>query len=103
MAKMIDKEPKYRGEKIVWHSFSDKLPTDWVVYNTRSINGREYDFCVIAPNMGLFIVEVKGWNPDGILNVIDSNTILLAGRIYNPWPVHTDYPPGFPPLPIILY
>lgn len=79
MAKMIDKEPKYEGEKIVWHSFSDKLPSDWVVYNTRSINGREYDFCVISPNMGLFIVEVKGWHPNGILNVIDANTILLAG------------------------
>lgn len=79
MAKMIDKEPKYEGEKIAWHSFSDKLPSEWVVYNTRSINGREYDFCVISPNMGIFIVEVKGWNPGSILNVIDSNTIILAG------------------------
>ena len=79
MAKMIDKEPKYEGERIVWHSFSDRLPSDWVVYNTRSINGREYDFCVISPNMGLFIVEVKGWNPGSILNVIDANTIILAG------------------------
>ena len=80
MAKMIDKEPKYEGEKVVWHAFSDKLPAEWIVYNTRSINGREYDFCVIAPNMGLFIVEVKGWKADGILNVIDANTIIMAGR-----------------------
>ncbi len=80
MAKMIDKEPKYEGEKKVWHAFYKNLPSDWVVYNTRSINGKEYDFCVISPNMGLFIVEVKGWNPDGILNVIDSNTIFLAGE-----------------------
>ena len=80
MAKMIDKEPKYVGEKKVWHFFSDRLPSDWVVYNTRSINGREYDFCVIAPSMGFFIIEVKGWNPDGILNVIDANTIILSGK-----------------------
>ncbi len=80
MAKMIDKEPKYEGEKKVWHAFYKNLPSDWVVYNTRSINGKEYDFCVISPNMGIFIVEVKGWNPDGILNVIDSNTIFLAGE-----------------------
>lgn len=79
MSKMVDKEPQYDGEKKVWHAFSKNLPSDWVVYNTRSVNGREYDFCVIAPNMGLFIVEVKGWNPDGILTVIDSNTIILAG------------------------
>ena len=79
MAKMIDKEPKYEGEKKVWQDFYKNLPSDWVVYNTRSINGREYDFCVISPNMGLFIVEVKGWSPDGILNVIDANTVFLAG------------------------
>lgn len=79
MAKMIDKEPQYEGEKIVWHSFSKNLPSDWVVYNTRSVNGREFDFCVIAPNVGLFIVEVKGWYPDSILTVIDANTIFLSG------------------------
>lgn len=78
MAKMIDKEPKYIGEKIVWQSFSANLPSDWVVYNTRSVNGREYDFCVIAPNIGLFIIEVKGWLPDSILTVIDANTIFLS-------------------------
>lgn len=80
MAKMIDKEPKYEGEKKVWHDFYKNLPSDWVIYNTRSINGREYDFCVISPNMGLFVVEVKGWNPDGILNVIDANTIFWPER-----------------------
>ncbi len=80
MAKMIDKEPKYEGEKIVWHSFSKNLPSDWVVYNTRSINGREFDFCVIEPNIGIFIIEVKGWYPDSILTVIDSNTIFLTGK-----------------------
>ena len=80
MAKMIDKEPKYEGEKRVWHSFSKNLPSNWVVYNTRSVNGREYDFCVVAPNIGLFIVEVKGWYPDGILTVLDSNTIFLLGE-----------------------
>ena len=79
MAKMIDKESQNEGEKAVWHSFSKNLPSDWVVYNARSVNGREYDFCVIAPNVGLFIVEVKGWYPNTILTVIDSNTIFLTG------------------------
>ena len=80
MAKMIDKLPQYEGEKIVWNAFSANLPQHWIVYNTRSVNGREYDFCVIAPDVGLFIVEVKGWNPDGILTVVDQNTIILAGE-----------------------
>ncbi|GAA0179039.1 hypothetical protein SH2C18_19880 [Clostridium sediminicola] len=80
MAKIIDKEPKYEGEKIVWNAFSAKLPQHWVVYNTRSVNGREYDFCVMAPNLGLFIIEVKGWEPSGILTVVDQNTIFITGR-----------------------
>ena len=80
MAKMIDKLPQYEGEKKVWGAFSSNLPQHWIVYNTRSVNGREYDFCVIVPDVGLFIVEVKGWNPEGILSVVDQNTIILSGR-----------------------
>ena len=80
MAKVIDKEPKYEGEKIVWTAFASQLPQHWVVYNTRSVNGREYDFCVMAPEIGLFIIEVKGWESSGILTVVDQNTIFIAGR-----------------------
>ncbi len=80
MAKLIDKGPKYEGEKIVWHAFSSNLPQHWVVYNTRSVNGREYDFCVMAPDYGLFIIEVKGWEPERILTLVDQNTIFLAGQ-----------------------
>lgn len=80
MAKLIDREPNYEGEKKVWNIFGDKLPQDWVIYNNRSINGREYDFCVIAPEIGLFIIEVKGWAPLSVLTVVDPKTIILKGR-----------------------
>lgn len=80
MAKLIDKEPKYDGEKKVWDAFSINLPQHWVVYNTRSVNGREYDFCVMAPDMGLFIIEVKGWLSKNILTVVNENTIFIAGH-----------------------
>lgn len=80
MAKIIDKEPKYQGEKKVWNAFSKNLPQHWVVYNTRSVNGREYDFCVMAPDMGIFIVEVKGWDSSAILTVVDQRTIFMAGK-----------------------
>lgn len=59
MAKLIDKEPKYEGEIKTWNAFGLNLPTNWVIYNTRSVNGREYDFCIMAPEVGLFIVEVS--------------------------------------------
>lgn len=80
MAQLIDKEPIFEGEKKVWNSFNKLLPQNWVIYNNRSINGREYDFCVMAPEIGMFIVEVKGWTPFSVLTVVDKNTIFLANH-----------------------
>ena len=80
MGKLIDKEPKFPGEVKVWNSFGNLLPQDWVIYNNRSVNGREYDFCVIAPAMGLFIVEVKGWESKNVLTVVNQDTIIVEGR-----------------------
>ncbi len=78
MAQLIDKEPVFEGEKKVWNAFNKYLPQNWVIYNNRSVNGREYDFCVMAPEIGLFIVEVKGWEPASVLTVVDQKTIFLA-------------------------
>lgn len=80
MAKLVDNEPQYEGEKKVWNLFGSKLPSNWVVYNNRSVNGREYDICVIAPEIGMFIVEVKGWSPSGVLTVVNQNTIIIEGK-----------------------
>lgn len=66
MAKMIDIKPSWKGEGIVWDSLNENLPEDNIVYNQREINGREYDFCVMAENLGIVIIEVKGWNPDKV-------------------------------------
>lgn len=61
MAKMIDNKPSYSGEAKVWEKISEYLPNDVVVYNQREINGREYDFCLLIENVGVLIIEVKGW------------------------------------------
>lgn len=61
MAKMIDNIPSYSGEAKVWEKLGKYLPDDVVVYNNREINGREYDFCVMVENVGILIIEVKGW------------------------------------------
>ena len=80
MAKMIDKIPSYDGEKKTWESFSVNLPQQYVVYNTRSIKGWEFDFCILAENVGLFIVEVKGWKAEDIFNVVGEDSIILSGE-----------------------
>ncbi len=78
MAKMIDKKPSWKGEGKVWESLSTNLPEDNVVYNQREVNGREYDFCVMAENLGLVIIEVKGWDPNKI-DVQGVDHIIVAG------------------------
>ena len=72
MAKMIDKKPTYNGEAKVWERLNEYLPNDIVVYNQREINGREYDFCLMIENVGMLIIEVKGWKADKIcVNGVD--------------------------------
>lgn len=66
MAQMIDLKPSYKGEANVWESLEAYLPNDVVVYNQREINGREYDFCLMIENLGILIIEVKGWNANKI-------------------------------------
>lgn len=78
MAKMIDKKPSWKGEGKVWESLSTNLPGDNVVYNQREVNGREYDFCVMAENLGLVIIEVKGWDSDKI-DVRGVDNIIVEG------------------------
>ena len=68
MAMMIDKKPEYKGEGKVWESLSDNLPGEAIVYNSREINGREFDFCILMKNVGMIIIEVKGWLADSIFD-----------------------------------
>lgn len=45
----------------------------------REINGREFDFCILMKNVGLIIVEVKGWLADSIFDVAGVDEIIIQG------------------------
>lgn len=79
MAMMIDKKPEYKGEGKVWESFSDNLPCEAVVYNGREVSGREFDFCILMKNVGMIIIEVKGWLADSIFDVAGVDEIIIQG------------------------
>lgn len=66
MAAMIDAKPEYRGEAKVWEALERLLPHGIMAYNNREINGREYDFCLLIEDMGVLMIEVKGWHADKI-------------------------------------
>lgn len=80
MAIMIDKKPGYKGEGKVWECFANNLPSEAVVYNQREVNGREFDFCILMRNVGLIVVEVKGWTADSIFDVAGVDEIIISGH-----------------------
>ncbi len=76
MAVMIDQTPKNGGEKKVWNFLRDHTPDSWIVYNNRKINNYEFDACILIPNFGLVIIEVKGWRSEDILSLTHDSILI---------------------------
>ncbi|MED4599804.1 3'-5' exonuclease [Paenibacillus validus] len=49
------------GERILFESLRDHLPSDYIVYYEPEIRGRRPDFVIIGPDLGLVILEVKDY------------------------------------------
>lgn len=79
MATMVDKKPVFKGEGKVWECFAAHLPREVVVYNHREVNGREFDFCILMENVGMIVIEVKGWIADAIFDVAGVDEIIIQG------------------------
>lgn len=76
MAKMMDrKDETYAGEQMVYECIESNLPDEVICYYNREINGKQFDFCLLIEHMGMFIIEVKGWNSSNIIRVINPDTI----------------------------
>ncbi len=66
------------GEKRI-HSILRRLPDDWIAYWEPDIGGCCPDFVVVAPGLGVLVIEDKCWYPRTILEG-DRNSILIATR-----------------------
>ena len=79
MANILDsKNEKYKGESKVYDCIEKNLPNDnMVCYYNREINGRQFDFCLIIEEIGMLIIEVKGWNPSNIVKVVNPDYIEI--------------------------
>lgn len=53
-----------------------KLPEDYIVYYEPMIGNRYPDFVVICPDLGLMVIEVKGWRPSDIVEA-DRNSMSV--------------------------
>ena len=59
--------------------FTKKLPDDYLIYYEPNIDNRHPDFIVIAPDLGVIIIEVKGWFLDTIVGGNHSEITINAG------------------------
>ena len=67
-----------QGEKDLF-AVLQRLPEDYIVYYEPVVNERYPDFIVICPDMGVLVIEVKGWRAKDII-AGDSNNITIAYR-----------------------
>lgn len=63
-----------RGEERTF-AFLKKLPDDYLVYYEPNIDNRHPDFIVIAPDLGVIVIEVKGWYLPDIIQANDTEVI----------------------------
>lgn len=82
MALMMDNKPtEYKGEALVWEKLSSLLPNDVVVYSHREVvDDREFDFALLIKNVGIMIIEVKGWQTQYIFDVKSPDEIIIEGE-----------------------
>lgn len=48
-----------------------------IVYRNRELFGTQFDICILIPNQGIIIIEVKAWRPESILRVENGDVIIL--------------------------
>jgi hypothetical protein len=63
------------GEKNLFSIFQN-LPDDYYVYYEPVIENRYPDFIIIGPDMGVLIVEVKGWRPNNLIGGNNNSLII---------------------------
>lgn len=82
MALMMDNKPtEYKGEALIWEKLSSLLPNDVVVYNHREVvDDREFDFALLIKNVGIMVIEVKGWQAQYIFDVKSPDEIIIEGE-----------------------
>lgn len=79
MAKFIGSklEGGNQGEDYFVKKLIEYFDDSYVVYRNRPIFGTQFDVCLFAPQIGIIIFEVKGWNPDTIKEVKNGDNIVI--------------------------
>lgn len=79
MAKFIGSQFKTDnwGEDYFIKMLMEYFDDSYVIYRNRPIFGAQFDVCLLAPNIGIIIFEVKAWKRDTILRVENGDRIVI--------------------------
>ena len=64
------------GEDLFVEKALEYLDDSYVIYRNRQLYGKEFDICILMPNKGILVVELKGWREKTILRVEDDSIII---------------------------
>lgn len=64
------------GERILFASLRDYLPSDYIVYYEPEIRGKRPDFVIIGPDLGIVVLEVKDYTKSTIYQVNHDEWII---------------------------
>ena len=64
------------GEDLFVEKAIEYLDDSYVIYRNRQLYGKEFDVCILMPNKGILVVELKGWREETILRVEDDIIII---------------------------
>ena len=65
------------GEKLFIEKMQEYLDDNHIIYWNRQVYGREFDVCILLPNKGILVVELKGWREDTVLRVENNEAIAI--------------------------
>lgn len=79
MAKFIGSQLKSDnwGEDYFIKKLMEYFDDSYVIYRNRSVFGAQFDVCLLAPNIGIIIFEVKAWKRETILRVENGDRIVI--------------------------
>lgn len=83
MAKMFPVNPQFKGnfgEKKVYDYLKANLREGEVCYYNYKIGLNEFDFCIMIPNRGILIIEVKSWLANNVIDIIDNLFVKYNSR-----------------------
>ena len=65
------------GEKLFIDKIQEYLDDTNIIYWNRQVFGREFDVCILMPEKGILVVELKGWREENILRVENNDSVIV--------------------------